>query len=309
MSISREEFLRQNKQVFIGNRTKDVNRIIRWGRIILTIFVFSVFLLFPIVGNNLFLGFNPLSFVLVDLMAYIVGIVGLILFIYGFVCLNKKRLIENTPTSKVRALAMGLVEIYGEVISAGKLLKSPFANKDCVYYKYKIEEYRRSGKSSRWVTIDSGSDSIYFYLRDDTGYVLVEPTGADIDIPTDFRFNSGIRIDPPQQIRQFLKSRNIGSEGIFRINKKMLYLEWIIVPKDKLYIMGTAGDNPYVEEGTSRTNVGDIIVWKGNNKIYYISDKSEKVILKNLKYKSIFWIMVGGILILLSGIILYKSLS
>ena len=40
---------------------------------------------------------------------------------------------------------MGLVEIYGEVIpSKGHLLKSPFSNHDCVYYKYEIQELRRN---------------------------------------------------------------------------------------------------------------------------------------------------------------------
>ena len=58
---------------------------------------------------------------------------GLFLFWKGFSWLKQKRLIENIPTSKIRSIAMGLVEIYGEVVpTQEKILKSPFTNKDCV---------------------------------------------------------------------------------------------------------------------------------------------------------------------------------
>ncbi|MDD5086676.1 MAG: hypothetical protein PHV16_02895, partial [Candidatus Nanoarchaeia archaeon] len=58
---------------------------------------------------------------------------GVFLFWEGIKTLKHKRLIENIPTSKIRSLAMGLVEIYGEVVPAYKeVLKSPFSNKDCV---------------------------------------------------------------------------------------------------------------------------------------------------------------------------------
>ncbi|MBW2968259.1 hypothetical protein KY362_07270, partial [Candidatus Woesearchaeota archaeon] len=63
---------------------------------------------------------------------------GIYLFIKGFSWFRLKRMVENIPTSKIRSLAMGLVEIYGSVVLfEDKVLKSPFTGKDCVYYKYK----------------------------------------------------------------------------------------------------------------------------------------------------------------------------
>ena len=73
--------------------------------------------------------------------------VGIILFVKGFFWLRTKRMIENIPTSKIRSLAMGLVEIKGSVVAYKKpLLKSPFQGKPCVWFRYMIQEYRKSGK-------------------------------------------------------------------------------------------------------------------------------------------------------------------
>ena len=129
---------------------------------------------------------------------------GLSFFFKGFKTLKRKRLIENTPTSKTRSVAMGLVEVCGEAVPAETILQSPFSNQDCLYYRYEIEEYRRSGKRSRWVTICNEVHGTPFYVRDDTGQVLVDPNGAEVEIPQDTRFESGLGSDPPEPIQAFL---------------------------------------------------------------------------------------------------------
>src|SRR2546427_2615815 len=94
---------------------------------------------------------------------------GITSFIKGLGWLKEKRLIEDIPTSEIRSIAMGLVEIYGQVIAIkSKVLKSPLSNNDCVYYSFKIEELRREGKSSRWVTIKSGTAENNFLVKDQT---------------------------------------------------------------------------------------------------------------------------------------------
>jgi hypothetical protein len=71
----------------------------------------------------------------------------------------------------------------------------------------------------------------------------------------------------------------------------MRYREYYVAPKDELYIMGTAGDNPFVDELTAKNSVDDVMIQKGkNDKFYYISDKPEKDILGSLKWK-----MYGGV--------------
>jgi len=224
----------------------------------------------------------------------IMSIVGIVLFISGFFKLKRKKLIESTPTSKIRSLSMGLVEIYGEVIPITKnILISPFSKKNCVYYKYKIEELRRSGKHSKWVTVKFEEKQNLFYFKDETGIVLVDPAQAKVDIDTNFFVNSGMGKEPPENIKEFLRANNIGFKGFLGINKAMRFSEKYIEPGEKLYIMGAAVDNPYVSEGTL-TGTADVMIGKSEyEKILLISDKQEKNIIKSLN-KSINLYIYGG---------------
>lgn len=231
-----------------------------------------------------------------------ISILGIGLFVWAIISFKNKRLMENIPTSKIRSIAMGLVEIYGEVVARiDNILKSPFSQNDCVYYRYKIEEYRSSGKSSHWATIRKGSNYVYFYLKDDTGKVLIDPHDAKIDIPSDNVFKSSIGKDPSYKIQQFLQKENVRFEGsLLGINRTLRYTEYFIAPKDKLYILGTAADNPFVKDASALKGVDDVIIKKGDHeKFYYISDKSERMILKRLNLIVICGFMFGSILIIL----------
>ena len=228
-------------------------------------------------------------------------VIGIGLIFLAFYFFYRKRLIQSIPTSKIRSLAMGLVEIYGEVVPMNKTLKTPFTFLDCVYYRYCVEELRQSGKNSHWVTIKKGEDSSLFYLRDETGSVLINPSKAKIDIPVDNVFHSGLHRDPPAGVKQFLFNYSIDHKGyFFGINKTLKYSEWFIAPKDKLYILGTAADNPYREEGTAHDSIEDVMITKGKHqKIFLISDKHEQEILKNLNNRFITVFVIGMVLLLL----------
>lgn len=154
---------------------------------------------------------------------------GVLMFTYGFAVWREKRTIENIPTSRVRSLAMGLVEVSGQARPKA-LLKSPITASDCVYYKYLIEKHVHSGKSNKWVVVDEGASTNYFFVDDGTGKVLVDPVEADIHIAKDYRhtgysqgtFVSGVVL-------------SAGSWG----GHRMRYTEWRIAPGDQVYAMGT----------------------------------------------------------------------
>jgi hypothetical protein len=268
-----------------------------------------------------------------DLFFYSVAgfFAGLAIFVLGLFWFRRKQLIENIPTSKIRSLAMGLVEVYGDVVTAYKgMLKSPFSGDDCVYYRFTVEEQRRNAKrgmlpnivigenpqvfspqGGRWSVVKKGEDMAHFYLKDPTGQVLVDPAGAKIDIKPDYEFTSGLGKDPPEKVLSFLSREGINHESFFSMNKEMRFREYVIRPKDKLYILGTAADNPFVEEGTAKHSTEDIMIHKGNNeKFYYISDSSERDILGRLRWK-VYGGIGGGIALVavcLSLIFLYTGL-
>ena len=219
---------------------------------------------------------------------------GIFSFIVGLRKLFLKRMIENIPTSKARSVAMGLVEVYGEVVPI-KTLKSPFCGKDCVYYKYQIEEMRSDGKSSHWATLKKEEESTPFRLRDETGEIIVDCKGANVEISYDHRFESSTGRDPPPQVVSFLKASRIAHEGFLGINKHMRYTEWFISPKEKVYVLGTASDNPNVK--LTSKGMENVIIKKGDNeKLFYVSDRSEKDILKSMNWKVILGVFGGAAL-------------
>ncbi|MBI2345508.1 MAG: hypothetical protein HYV03_01165 [Deltaproteobacteria bacterium] len=207
---------------------------------------------------------------------------GIAFFFNGFRTLKRKHLIENTPTSKVRSLAMGQVEVSGAAAPWKETLAAPFTEHACLYYSYTIEEYRRSGKSSRWVTVDKENRGVPFLLRDETGAVLVDPAWADVDIPEDYQEVSGMGNDPSTKVQGFVRQKGISFEGFLGVNKKMRFTEYHIAPQDRVFILGTAADNPYVKEATAIEGIADVMIQKGpKGSCYYIADKSEKECLRS----------------------------
>jgi hypothetical protein len=225
---------------------------------------------------------------------------GTILFFSGFKRYKEKKLIENTPTSKIRSIAMGRVEIAGKVLAdKNHLIKSPFSNNDCVYCKWTVEEYKRSGKNSSWVTVKTGVLGKYFFVQDDTGVVLVDPTGAKVEIPMDYELDTGLGRSPSEYTKRFLEGQDVSYKG-FIFNKHLRFREYFLAHNDPVYVMGVADDNPFVEEASSQKNEADIMIQKGpKDSFYYITDKKEKDVLTSYNWKVIGSIFGGGGLIII----------
>ncbi|RLB70073.1 MAG: hypothetical protein DRH07_09345 [Deltaproteobacteria bacterium] len=100
---------------------------------------------------------------------------------YAFYCLRMKRQIENTPTSKVRSVAMGMVEVKGRAVRSYALI-SPMSNTPCVFYR--LTKYRRNIKNQWQVSSVSSSDNVPFLLEDDTGRVEIDPAGCRVHAGT-----------------------------------------------------------------------------------------------------------------------------
>jgi hypothetical protein len=242
-----------------------------------------------------------------NLVLIVIGLViGLFLSIMGFSLLRRKRLIENTPTSKIRSLAIGLVEIYGKVMpeksnkkSEEQILIAPFSGKKCVYYNVEIEEYRRvktkEGYEDKWVVVHSSESRIPFCVKDETGSVLVNPESANIDIPITFEEDSGRGKNPDKNIIEYLKNKNLNFESFFGMNKRMRFKEISLPLNDSVYIIGDA---------TSLNNQSEIssekIVIKKKNwqSFFYISDKPEKEILSKLNWQSGVMIVLGVVILI-----------
>lgn len=100
----------------------------------------------------------------------------------AFGCLRLRRFVENTPTSRIRSLAMGLVEIQGRAVRRYALV-APMTQGACVWYR--LRKYRRDNRNNWRLTSESDSSHVPFVLDDGTGRVVIDPAGATIKTRTE----------------------------------------------------------------------------------------------------------------------------
>lgn len=145
---------------------------------------------------------------------------AILLFWYGFYFLRMKREMENTPTSRIRSLAMGMVEVKGQALRRYALV-SPMSHMPCVYYR--LTKYRRERNNNWRVSSISSSANVRFELEDDTGRVEIDPSGC--------RVSAGTRQEgSPGQVGLFGRDNNSDEK----------WVEEVIVEGTLLYVLGYA---------------------------------------------------------------------
>lgn len=111
---------------------------------------------------------------------------GALLFFFSFLGFKKlrvKRLIENLPTTPTTGVVIGLTELKGTARRAEKVLKARYTKQPCLWYRYRMEKRRGSGKDAKWVTVEKGEVGLPFWLEDQEGRILVRPYGATVTAP------------------------------------------------------------------------------------------------------------------------------
>lgn len=195
----------------------------------------------------------------VEMWAGIGAVVGVVLFVRGFQMLRVKRLILNTPASKVRSASMGLVEITG-LAKGPSTIPAGITGEPCYYYRAIIWQLRQSGKSEEWKQVACESLYVPFFVEDATGELLIDPQGADFDIERNFKeefdasfFSSG-RNMLPENVANFLARNGISFNENTRVE------EYCVKPDNPLFILGTLCTDsnpetwdpaPHIASGTS----------------------------------------------------------
>ncbi len=175
-------------------------------------------------------------------LAAIGAAAGVYWFYKGFRLLQRKRLILNTPASKIRSASMGLVEISG-LATGPYVLTSPLKQSECYYYRSVAWELRRSGKNSEWVKVAEETLHVPFYVDDSTDKVLVDPRGAEMDLHCDFheQYNRSVLFEGPEMpgsVSGFLLRHGANP------NKRIKVEEHCVMPENFLFVLGTLSQNP-----------------------------------------------------------------
>jgi hypothetical protein len=170
---------------------------------------------------------------------------GIGLFFYGFRLLQRRRLILDTPFSKIRSASMGMVEVSGLAVGPYNVI-APISARPCYYYQTLVWEYKQDGRNKKWVKVAGECMHVPFFVDDNTGRLLVDPRGADLDLHRDFQeeFNGSFfstRDDAPGNVNSFLSRHGVVTSNRIKVE------EYCIKPKNSLFILGTLAENPGIE--------------------------------------------------------------
>ncbi|MBN1191622.1 MAG: LemA family protein [Dehalococcoidales bacterium] len=211
----------------------------------------------------------------------------------AIVCLRRKRIIDDLPTSKTQGVFIGLSEIKGTAESASPLT-GYLSGISCVYYSWQIEEhwsrtvtdtYRdskghvhtRTRTESGWKKIDGAAETIPFYLKDDTGLLQIRPGGAKIHGASSFNQVCG-RNDP-------LYFGKGPSREIAHSTHKRRFQETAVPLHARLYVLGQAREREDM--------VAAEIAYDKNVPMFIISMQTERQISRSYACWFTAWFIIG----------------
>ncbi len=163
---------------------------------------------------------------------------GPVLFWRSFRDLRLQRLIQNTPTSRIRSMPMGLVEVNGEA-SPRSELTAPFSGRPCAYWQVDIAtRTRRNG----WTVVHRNASGNPFFLRDETGVALVYPQDATARL--NFQVEEEcLGISLPDVYAQYLDEQRPAGNALWRLGS-LRFRERVLEAGQRVYVLGTAMPRP-----------------------------------------------------------------
>ena len=158
---------------------------------------------------------------------------GIVLFMRGFRLWREQRLIQNTPTARIRSMAMGLVEIEGTV-EPRSTLAAPFSGHECAYWQVDISTRTRDS----WNVVHRNSSRHPFYVRDETGVALIYPEGGDCKLAFGVE---EVCTGPflPECYSQYIKSEQLRMVSLMSAGQ-MRFRERVMQGGQRAFVLGSA---------------------------------------------------------------------
>ncbi len=140
---------------------------------------------------------------------------------------------------------MGIVELSGLAVGPYTMV-APITARPCYFYRTFVWEWKQSGKNKQWVKVAAECMHVPFFLDDNTGKVMVDPRGADLDLHRDFQqeFCDSLftaKEEVPPNVRMFLSRYGVDTTHKIKVE------EFCIKPKNALFVLGTLDENPGLE--------------------------------------------------------------
>jgi len=222
---------------------------------------------------------------------------GAYLFRNGFLAYNERRMVANTPRSKIRSIAMGRVEVSGTVEQKGnKTVRDEFCGFDSVFFHIMIEELRYTIRGRYWVPVKRFCNYEDFFVRDDTGRVLVKPDGITAMVKNEREYSGNPFKPLPDDIKKYVKDRGVNPYW-FGIHKFIKVEASYIKPGNQVYVLGTASPAGGNTKGGKEEAL--IILQKGREDDHFvISDKPKQELMKVYNKGILLGMGLGGLLMI-----------
>jgi len=221
--------------------------------------------------------------------------------------LRRRRLLDDTPSSKVLGVFIGMTELKGTVESS-QPLTSVLAGRTCVLYHWQVEESwsrtvtetttdskgnttTRTRTESGWTKIAGGGQQNPFYLQDETGVILVRPDGAQID--ADIFFEETVGRDDPLYYSQG------GTGSVAHSDHRRRFSEDGLPLHSPLYLIGPARERADV--------VAPEIAADKLAPMYLISTRTEEKVKSRISGFAWLWGVLGLIITSIPGAVLLSA--
>ena len=239
-------------------------------------------------------------------------------FVHGFRSLRVQRLIQDTPTAKVRSLAMGMVELQGALCARSRT-NAPFSNADCVWWEVELQTVRSGRGVRQWTTVHRESSGHPFYLDDGTGTALIYPQDAQVkagEVVSEETQGFGV----PEPYASYMKDRGLKMRHLWSMGP-MRFRERRLEEGRAVFVLGHAmpkanavevsmDDVALAATGTDAVGANHVrdvdgrcraVIRKdARDAAFLISDRSEKSMTAEYGFKA-FGGLVGGPLLAMFG--------
>lgn len=248
-------------------------------------------------------------------LATAAALAGPVVFVHGFRDFRIRRLIQNTPTARIRSMPMGLVEVTGTVESRSTV-SAPFSGRPCVFWEVDIATRTRRGG---WTVVHRNASGNPFYLRDPTGVAMVYPHGATCHLRHGVE-EECVGLTLPECYAQYMSDQHLALRALWRAGT-MRFRERMLERGQPVFVLGTAGprahavavsdDEPLAATGTDDLRAQPIreldhasvaVIRRGETEqTFILSEQSERDLTLTLGLKS--WAeLAGGPILTLVGL-------
>lgn len=208
--------------------------------------------------NSLLSGMSSEDFEFAVVSCILIVIISLYLLMRNW---RRMRIIEDTPTAKLRSAHQGYVELIGKGEFIGdQIIYAPLSNHPCLWYRSQIQQKESvvdsAREETRWRVVYNAISDQRFKLIDGDSSCYVDPTHAEVN-GNEYLTWFGNTEWPTKTL--LLESQS----ALYEFTNNYRYSESLILPGQSLYILGQFTTSSAAMQQSERSIMIDVLnEWK-----------------------------------------------